>query len=235
MSTRQQNIAAAPALTDTIAGLDVDSVGIIRLADLKEARLGRMAAELLPCLKSVVVMAMELFPEILDLTSPSRTTGATSLNDLYNSNSEFVSSRLTKSAYDLARASRNLGLRALPLPAAGCPMDNRFLEAVFSYKHAGEAAGMGEIGWHSLLITPDFGPRVRLACCLIEAELEPIVRGDGFIDCQSCGLCVENCPSGAIKEPVDGETYAINKYACSSYRASAGGCAECMKVCPQGR
>ncbi len=235
MSTQQQNIAAAPALTDTIAGLKVDSVGIIRLADLKEAKLGRMAVDLLPGVKSVVVLAMELLPEILDLTSPSRTMGAASLNDLYANNSEFISGRLTERVYDLARASRKLGLKALPLSAAGCPTDNRFLEAVFSFKHAGEAAGMGEIGWHSLLITPEFGPRVRLACCLTEAELEPTVGGDGFIDCQSCRLCVENCPSGAIKEPVDGETYAINKYACSSYRASACGCAECMKVCPQGR
>ncbi len=235
MSTPQQNIAAAPPLTDTIAKLDVDLVGIIRLADLKEAKLGQMATGLLPGAKSVVVLAMELFPEILDLTSPSRTTGAASLNDLYNNNSEFVSGRLTEAAYDLARASRNLGLKALPLPAAGCPMDNRFLEAVFSYKHAGKAAGMGEIGWHSLLVTPDFGPRVRLACCLTEAALEPTVGGASFVDCQSCRLCVESCPARALKEPVNGETYVLNKYACSSYRASAGGCAECMKVCPRGR
>ncbi len=235
MSTRQQNIAAIPALTDTIAGLNVDSVGIIRLADLKEARLGRMATELLPGVKSVVVMAIELFPEILDLTSPGRTTGASSLNDLYADNSEFISGRLTEAAYDLARASRNLGRKALPLPGAGCPTDNRFLEAVFSYKHAAEAAGMGVLGWHGLLITPDFGPRVRFACCLTEAELEPTVGDDGFVDCQSCRLCLESCPSGAIKEPVDGETYAINKYACGSYLASAGGCAECIRVCPQGR
>ncbi len=235
MSASQKINAAAPALMDTITGLNVDLAGIIRLADLKEDRLGRMAAGLLPGVKSVIVVAMELFPEILDLTSPSRTMGAASLNDLYADNSEFISGKLTERVYDLTRVSRKQGLKALPLSAAGCPTDNRFLEAVFSFKHAGEAAGMGKMGWHSLLITPGFGPRVRLACCLTEAELESTVAGDDFIDCQSCRLCVEACPAGAIKEPVDGEPYAINKYACGSYRASACGCSECMKVCPQGR
>ena len=235
MSVSQQNNAAASALMDTITGLNVDLAGIIRLADLKEDRLGRMAAGLLPGVKSVIVVAMELIPEILDLTSPSRTMGAASLNDLYANNSEFISGKLTERVYDLTRVSRKQGLKALPLSAAGCPTDNRFLEAVFSFKHAGEAAGMGKMGWHSLLITPGFGPRVRLACCLTEAELESTVAGDDFIDCRSCRLCVEACPAGAIKEPVDGEPYAINKYACGSYRASACGCSECMKVCPQGR
>ena len=72
----------------------------------------------------------------------------------------------------MAKASREFGLRALPLPARGCPKDIRFLEAMFSCKHAAQAAGLGTIGKHSLLITPDFGSRVQLSCCLTEAVLE---------------------------------------------------------------
>lgn len=230
-----RNKTATTALVDIMPKLDCDIFGVVRLADEKETRLKEAAARLLPGVKSVVVLGMELYPEILDLTSPGRTTGAPSLNDLYKDNSEFVSSRLTEAAYDLAKSSRRLGMKTLPLPSTGCPVDARFLEAVFSFKHAGKAAGLGEIGWHSLLITPEFGPRLRLSCCLTEAELEPTVTEESIIDCQSCGLCIENCPSGALQEPVDGEAYFMNKYACSSYRAAAGGCAECMKVCPRGR
>ncbi len=234
MSISRNSAATAP-LVEVMTKLDMDIFGAARLADVKETRLKEAAVRLLPGVKSVVVLGMELYPEILDLTSPGRTTGAPSMNDLYNNNTDFVSSRLTKSAYDLARASRRLGMKSLPLPAAGCPTDARFLEAVFSYKHAGEAAGMGEIGWHSLLITPEFGPRLRLSCCLTEAEFEPTTGEESLIDCKSCGLCIENCPSGALREPADGESYVMNKYACSSYRAAAGGCVECMKVCPRGR
>jgi len=76
---------------------------------------------------------------------------------------DFINGRLTKAAYDVAKVSRRNGLKSLPLSAAGCPTDAIFLQAVFSYKHAAQAAGLGYVGRSSLLVTPDFGPRVRLA------------------------------------------------------------------------
>ena len=214
--------------------LDADMVGVAVIDDWKGTRLEETALRLLPQAKSVVVLAMEIYPEVLDLASPERITGAASLSDLLTQHMDYVNGRLTKSAYDIARAFHKDGLKALPLPAAGCPLDVRFMEAIFSYKHAGEVAGMGKIGWHSLLITPDLGPRVRLSCCLTETEHEP-TNGDFNTECASCGICLEICPAKALSKPKTGEPYAINKYACSSFRSAAGGCSECMKLCPRGR
>jgi len=214
--------------------LDADMVGVAVIDDWKGTRLEETALRLLPQAKSVVVLAMEIYPEVLDLASPERITGAASLSDLLAQHMDYVNGRLTKSAYDNAKAFHKDGFKALPLPAAGCPLDVRFMEAIFSYKHAGEVAGMGKIGWHSLLITPDFGPRARLACCLTETELEP-TKADFNTECASCGICLEVCPAKALSEPKTGEPYAINKYACSSFRSAAGGCSECMKLCPRGR
>jgi len=235
VTDQKKTSAGGAALQDFISRLDVEILGVASLAEWKGTRLEETALRLLPQSRSVVVLAMEIYPEILNLTSPGRVMGEASLNDLLDRNSEYLNSRLTRSAYDVAKASRKLGLKSLPLPASGCPMDARFLKAVFSYKHAGQAAGMGEIGWHSLLITPDFGSRVRLSCCLTEAKLEPTRPVKVDFECKECGLCVKSCPSGAIIEPKDGESYDINKFACSSYRGAAGGCAECMRVCPAGR
>ena len=215
--------------------LDADIMGVVSLSEWKGTRLEETVLKLLPQARSVVVMATEIYPEILDLTSPGRTTGEASLNELLDRNADFINGRLTKAAYDVARALHNMGMKALPLPARGCPSDARFLEAVFSYKHAAQAAGLGKIGWHSLLITPGFGPRVRLACCLTEAELEPAAKNDVIIQCDSCGICVDNCPAGALATPAAGEPYVINKFACSSFYNAAGGCAECMRLCPIGR
>ena len=214
--------------------LDADMVGVAVLDDWKGTRLEETALRLLPQAKSVVVLAMEIYPEVLDLASPERITGAASTNDLLDRHGEYLSGRLTKAAYDIAKALHKSGQKALPLPAAGCPLDARFMEAIFSYKHAGEVAGMGKIGWHSLLITPDFGPRARLACCLTETELEP-TKAAFNTECASCGICLEICPAKALSKPKTGEPYAINKYACSSFRSAAGGCSECMKLCPRGR
>ena len=235
MTNPQKTLTGSSALQDFISKLDFDMVGIASLTGWEDTRLEETALRLLPQTRSVVVFAMEIYPEILNLTSPGRVTGEASLNDLLERNSDYLNGRLTKTAYDVAKASRSLELKALPLPASGCPMDSRFMKAVFSYKHAGQAAGMGKTGWHSLLITPEFGSRVRLSVCLTEAELEPTKLGDMVVECKECGLCVKSCPSGAITEPQAGEPYAINKFACSSFRSAAGGCAECMRVCPIGR
>ena len=221
-------------LQDLISKLDVSTVGIARLAEWKRTKLEETALSLLPQARSVVVFALEIYPEILELTSPGKTMGAASLNDLLVSDAGYLSSRLTKAAYDVAKASRGVGLKALPLPAAGCPLDTRFLEAVFSYKHAGQAAGLGKIGWHSLLITPSFGPRVRLSACLTEAELEPTTI-DMTLECDSCSICLDNCPAGALAKPQADEQYVISKFACSSFRTASGACSECMRVCPAGR
>ena len=214
--------------------LDADVVGVAALGDWKGTRLEETALRLLPQAKSVVVIAKEIYPEILDLTSPERITGAVSLNDVLYHNSEYMNGRLNEAVYDITKAFRQRGLKALPLAAAGCPYDARFQEAVFSFKHAAEAAGLGRMGWHSLLITPEFGPRVRLACCLTEAELEP-TRANFDNECASCGICLEICPAKAIFEPEAGEPYVLNKYACCSFLSAAGGCSQCMKLCPRGR
>jgi len=234
MSNEQKTDTASTILQDLISKLDIDAVGIVSLTEWKGTKLEETALRLLSQARSVVVFAMEIYSEILDLVSPGRMMGVASTNDLLDRNADFLSGRLTKAAYDVAKASRNIGLKALPLPAAGCPLDTRFLEAVFSYKHAGQAAGLGKIGWHSLLITSDFGPRVRLSCCLTEAVLEPTITNT-IVECDGCGICLDNCPAGALAEPQAGELYAMNKFACSSFRTASGGCAECMRICPAGR
>lgn len=233
MINKQNPAVTNNMLRDLPSKLDVDAIGICSLAQWKGTELEETALRLLPQTRSVVVFIMEIYPEILDLASPQKVMGVASTNDLLARHADFLNGRLTKAAYDISKASHSNRLKALPLPAAGCPQDMRFLRAVFSYKHAGQSAGLGKIGWHSLLITPSFGPRVRLACCLTEAEFEPTYT-KMTIECDNCGICLENCPAGALAKPQDGELYSINKFACSSFRNASGGCYECMRLCPLG-
>jgi epoxyqueuosine reductase len=225
--------AISANIQDFISTLDVDAVGVAALSDLKGSKLEETALRLLPETNSIVVFAMEIYPEILDHIKPGRTTGQSSLNDLLDRNDDFLAGRLTKAAYDVTKVSHRNKLKALPLPAAGCPLDARFLEAVFSYKHAGQAAGLGYIGRSSLLITSDFGPRVRLSCCLTQALLKP-GKVDTSGGCDSCNICIDNCPARALQRPT-AEPYVINKFACASFRNASGGCSDCMRICPAGR
>ena len=93
-------------------------------------------------------------------------------------------------------------------------------------------AGMGKIGWHSLLITEEFGPRVRLACLLTEADMEPSPRT--FDDlCSGCGACVTHCPAKSLEVPANDTAYAMNKFSCRAYRQAGLTCSVCMKVCDE--
>ncbi len=233
--TGQSKMSVADGILQRIEpDLEVDLVGVASLTDWKGTKLEETARALLPAAKSVVVFSMELMREVLDLSSPTRIQGAASTTDLLNTDGQYLYGRLTRASYDFARVMRDAGYSTLPLPATDCPTDDRFMMAIFSYKHAAQSAGLGRLGWHSLLITPEYGPRVRLGVCLTEAELEPTGESRVTFNCEPCRKCIDICPAGAIKEPSPGEPYRIDKFACNGYRTAAGGCSECMRVCPPG-
>ena len=97
-----------------------------------------------------------------------------------------------------------------------------------------------------MLITPLFGPRHRIAIVLLEEpffEFTDSLRHSWVEDfCKNCGICVANCPTGAImdeKEPYGEEIEGIGRMRrcidqvkCFSYFEPTGGCSVCLKVCP---
>ncbi|MEM2124822.1 MAG: 4Fe-4S double cluster binding domain-containing protein [Candidatus Methanosuratincola sp.] len=65
-----------------------------------------------------------------------------------------------------------------------------------SHKAFALAAGMGWIGRNNLLVTPDFGPRVRLGTVLTDLDLD---AGHPMENrCGDCRLCILSCPSKAL-------------------------------------
>ena len=228
---KQSTLKASDKVQESLAKLDVDMVGVVRTSDLKNMPLGTAALKLLPSARSIVVVGLEIYPEFLELTSPERTMGSANLNDLYRRHTDILAGRLTGAVYNVARESRRAGLKAMPLPAEGPCVDGRFLEAVISYKHAAEAAGLGKTGMSSLLVTHRYGPRVRLALCLTEASLKSTANDEPGA-CRYCNICVAKCPAHALRRPEKGEPHAFNRFACRTYTDAAGGCSECVRVCP---
>jgi len=101
-------------------------------------------------------------------------------------------------------------------------------------------AGLGEIGRHGLLITPQFGSMVRLA--VITTDL-PLVQAKSLHFgvqefCQSCMKCARNCPSGSIlkteQQKINGvNKWQINRESCYQYwRQQGTDCSLCIRVCP---
>jgi epoxyqueuosine reductase len=88
--------------------------------------------------------------------------------------------------------NEELGINALSLP-----YQIEFGGALL--KDSAALAGLGVIGKHNLLVTPEFGTRVRLRGIFMEAELEPTGPID-FDPCNGCDMpCHRACPRDAFQ------------------------------------
>ena len=232
MTVEKKHQAALDGLLDAT---DVDCVGVARLEDWKDTPLWDGAARLLPGAKSAIMLAQEVFLEVVRHLSPQVLVGEAALRDLYNRDAEIIIGHLNWEAYKTVKRLHAAGFSGLPLPSGG-PYDDRFLTSFVSYKHAAQASGIGRLGWNSLLLTPEYGPRVKLAGVLTDAELPTTPPDESELACARCrGACAKICPAHAIQEPAQGEQFRIDKYACNSFLAAVGTCAECIRVCPAGK
>ncbi len=122
--------------------------------------------------------------------------------------------------------------------------DEEELKAVFSFKYAAVNAGLGWIGKNDVLITEEYGPRVRLSAVLIDYPFE---YGNKITEsqCGSCTKCVDICPhkalTGANWDIHTLRSDLIDYHLCnqkrSAYIESHGrknACGLCMIVCPYG-
>lgn len=104
--------------------------------------------------------------------------------------------------------------------------------SIISQKHAAWAAGLGTIGRHSLLITPEFGSMVWLGAVLCQQELAPDEMKESV--CDNCNRCVEICPANALAEAT------IDQHACQDFafgddqeqRVWRISCHKCRDICP---
>jgi len=67
-------------------------------------------------------------------------------------------------------------------------------------KDAAVLAGLGVFGRDNLLITLEYGPRIRLRGIFMDADLEPTPRLEGFDPCATCSKpCHRVCPRTAFR------------------------------------
>jgi len=92
------------------------------------------------------------------------------------------------------------------LPASGFPMDLDLWPGKMwpvSHKSVAEAAGMGLMGRHRIVIHPRFGSFIALGTVLLDREVTAYDSPVDFNPCIECGLCTAVCPVGAIGQDGD--------------------------------
>jgi reductive dehalogenase len=137
----------------------------------------------------------------------------------------------------LAQFIRNLGYAAVP-------MGN---DTALSIPLAMDA-GLGGLGRNGLLITPEYGPCVRICKVFTDLVLEPDKPASFGVTeaCKQCQKCAHACGAGAIQfdpEPSYAvvcrsnnrgiERWAVDSEKCYGYWLENGACCStCIAACP---
>jgi epoxyqueuosine reductase len=184
-----------------------------------------------PEARSVIVIGLPITLPVLE-TSPS-----IHYHQLYKT----VNELLDQSTYWISNFLTERGHASLFIPRDGyghiqLMKDNPL--AFFSHRHAAYLAGLGSFGINNMLLTKEYGPRVRFGSVITSAVL-PSDRVMTEKLCTRCLRCVEICPVKALGEE-DYPKSITNKSACATRAIELAGkfaspCGFCIKVCPIGK
>ncbi len=196
-------------------------------------------ADLLSGFSRAVSLAVRLSDPVLDQITTQPTP-------LYSQHYQKVNAFLDELALRASLALQKAGGRALPLPASQVLNAER-LTSYLSHKAVAVAAGIGWQGKSLLVVSPKFGPRIRLVTVLTDLPLTPDAPLKNR--CGGCTACTDACPADAIrgvntKSHYDSREEALRFDRCRDKILNEfaklphiGGaiCGVCVSVCPFGR
>ena len=213
------------------AEIDVDIIGALAVEPDSHPDFVQGVKTFMPKAKAAIIIMNEMAAETMNLVKhPAKYMGKPKTGEILAPHVDLVTNELDHANYQLSKILKREGYRSIALPRR-LPVRPGQMRVALSYCHIAEAAGLGTIGTHTLLITPEFGTRVRLACLLTEAPIPTTKRHDPTDDCTHCLDCVKVCPVGAISSPGPGERYNVDLMRCKFYRDTVDNCGLCQKAC----
>lgn len=184
---------AAGELREMALAAGADDAGIVDVGRESIAHCRQDLQQVLPDVRTIVVMAFRVNPHNLRSLAQSVT------------DHEFIQGfrSVAGTGRTLARRLMEKGVKAVHMPV-GFPQEaSRWPGKTWltEEKRFAEEAGLGKMGYNRLVIHPEFGAGVLLGSVLVAAECD---RGDRPLDpefnpCIGCGLCVRVCPTGAVR------------------------------------
>lgn len=218
---------------------EVDKIGVAPTDRFAGAPAGTRPTDQMSECKSVIVFTVKH----LDAFTTTRDLACQAYSQ------DITNREVQHQAYRISRFIEKHNFQAFPMVASVSmwpfvEKEKRSAIGRISLRHAAQLAGLGCIGRNSMLITPEFGPRVQLCAILTDAQLpaSEILQQN---PCNACNLCIKHCPSGALQTPTDSEEYVpVNMEMCGAFRRVSGGksplgfsnaCGLCRAVCPIGK
>jgi epoxyqueuosine reductase QueG len=199
--------------------MGADIVGIASVDRFGGAPPGHDPRDFVPEAESVIVAGIRIPEPIVDYDryhlkfqeTPQDIAAAASVENLYMLMGHYTLDMMLNSL--AVRIANKLevegGYKSFPTPntshtGLGHSVDGLLLQ-FFSQRHAATRAGLGEFGFNNIVLTPEFGPRVRFVSIITEAELEPNpLITEKICLREKCGgrggpICLRMCTPGAIQ------------------------------------
>ncbi|HJX22922.1 MAG TPA: hypothetical protein VJ574_00740 [Candidatus Bathyarchaeia archaeon] len=230
-------------LTSVIKALAMfEGISLVGIASAKGWNVteGRRPRDVLPDAKSVIVMAIQMPDKVIEEASPEerRIVKKAREDELARVGTQIIGILAENGFKGVTAISPVYKTPESSKTSKSLSTDWEYMRGSISLKHAAQLAGLGAVGKSSLLITPQYGPRVRLAAIITNAPLtpdKPLERDP----CGKCMVCEKVCIAKAINEgrnnvetcwraemelgePIPGTPYKL----CP---------APCLKYCPAGK
>lgn len=133
-----------------------------------------------------------------------------------------LASYLKERGYDaFSQSEKNLNSAGL--------YNQEMKRTILPHKTVAGLAGLGFIGKHDLLVTPQYGSAVSMCTVLTDAPLKTEIHAPAEPQCRDCRICVDICSDRALM----GNTWHVNTarenlvdvYQCTT-------CLKCLVFCP---
>jgi epoxyqueuosine reductase QueG len=224
-------------LSEYAKKLDLDFIGFCSVESLNQAPEDRRPGVYLENARSIISIGYKLnYASIQNL--PASRSAYMLEHDYANRHLDQASQRITRFLEEWGFDAIGFDSGAGFYTVAGRAPER--LAGDLSHKHAAVACGLGNFGLNNLVISPGWGPRIRLATILAKAEL----KYDHILEenpCHDCVECVKICPVHALDgwrrkyDPKRG--WVIEKKKCYDYiftTLKGQRCGLCIKACPVG-
>ncbi|MBQ3084874.1 MAG: 4Fe-4S binding protein [Clostridia bacterium] len=185
--------------------LGADLVGVANIERYENAPIKMSPQGILPSAKSVIVCAVHHPDAAIELDGEVHPQEMGPYRIQY-----IMNDKLDVLSFKIARMLDDLGYQTVPIASSNIWRYRGYkeMDAVFapdiSHIYSGVCAGLGELGWNGLCITPEYGARNRFISIITEAELTPTPLYNGPKLCDMCGECVRKCPTNAYRKEVNG-------------------------------
>ena len=214
-----------------------DLVGVADLGPFKSEP-SCLPPQLVEKFRNAVSIAVHLDDTIIDGIQGSPTPE-------YVRHYRAVNAKLDGITAQLEQWACRRGFSAFAIPASQTVDETNLLGSI-SHKAVARLAGIGWQGKSLLIITPQYGPRIRLSTLLTDMPL----RTDAPLKnrCGTCEKCARACPAEAIRNVTAKDRYKTREEALWFSRCvgqtlrfkampgiGAQVCGVCVQVCPFGK